>query len=60
MGQVKFKLNHAGVRELLRSEEVKKMTEEYSQNYEGKKKTFVGSLRAKTFVFPDDKHHQND
>ena len=54
----KFELNVSGVRALLQSDEMLKLTEEYASEYPGEKKSFVGFDRAKTIVY--EKGAEND
>ena len=49
----KFVLNKSGVRALLQSQEMLKLTEKYADRYEGEKKSFIGYDRAKTLAFKE-------
>lgn len=54
MADVTFKLNEQGVRELLQSPEMQKLTEEYAEGYGGEEvKSFIGFDRAKSIVYLD-------
>ena len=49
----KFALNKSGVRALLQSQEMLKLTERYASAEAGEKKSFIGFDRAKTVVYKD-------
>ena len=49
----KFVLNKSGVRALLQSQEMLKLTEKYASAEAGDKKSFIGFDRAKTVVYKE-------
>lgn len=49
----KFVLNKSGVRAVLQSQEMLKLTEKYASAEDGEKKSFIGYDRAKTIVYKE-------
>lgn len=61
MSGVVFKLNKAGVKEILQSEETLKMCEDFANSKKSSDehiKSFVGFDRAKAIIYPDTKEHK--
>lgn len=49
----KFVINKSGVKALLQSEDMLKLTEKYANSYQGETKSFIGFDRAKTIVYEE-------